>query len=107
MKIAVATTEDGKLFKGHFGSAPNYFIYNERGEFIEKIENPHDPKKTKVHHDNPKLIKDLLSDVEVFIGKRFGEQSKQKLVTKLNIKAFGTTKNLPEEAVKEFLESDE
>jgi len=44
--------------------------------------------------------------VNVFIGKRFGEQSKQKLVSKLNIKPFATNKETPEEAVKEYLNSN-
>ncbi len=103
MKIAIAVREDNTIFKGHFGSAPKYLIFNEAGSLLEEIENPHDPKKTKVHHDNPQLIKELLIDVNVYIGRNFGEESRQKLVKKFNIVPFGTKANEPSEAIKEFI----
>ncbi len=103
MKIAVAVNGKGKIFGGHFGSAPKYLIFNNSGKFLNEIENSHDPKKTKVHHDNPKLIKELLNDISVFIGKHFGEKSKEKLINKLRITPFDTKFTEPEKAIEEYL----
>ena len=103
MKIAVAIDSNAQVFKGHFGSAAAYKIYDVEGKLIEEIENPHDPRKTKVHHDNPSLIIALLPQVGVFIGRKFGEQSAEKLRKKFGIIVWKTESILPSVAIEEFL----
>ncbi len=105
MKIAVAVKEDGKIFKGHFGSAPKYFIFNEAGKLLEEVLNPHDPRKTKVHHDSPNLIKELLVGVDVYLGLKFGEKSKQKLISKFGIVPVVANSDVPLEAVENFIKT--
>ena len=99
--IAVGVNKDEKtVWHGHFGISPYYFIYDYDGNFIEKRENPYSKGQ---HHDEPQLIVNFLSDCNVFIGKRMGEESRKKLVEKLNIKTYLTNTKDVELAVKEFL----
>ncbi len=89
MKFAVAT-DDGKALRfGHFGDAEKYRIYEYRnGEFIfvEERENPYTDEKLgiKKHNDEGKagLVKELLDDVDVFVGHSMGKQNRERLERK-------------------------
>ncbi len=108
MRIAVAT-DDGKTVRfGHFGDAEMYFIFDyENGEFkfVEKRINDYTDEKLGIEeHNNPekaKLIKNLLSDCQVFIGHSMGLQNR-KLLEKRGIKMIPLYKRgvLIEDALK-------
>ncbi len=92
MRIAVAT-DDGKTVRfGHFGDAEMYYIFDyEDGvfKFVEKRINEYTDEKLGIEeHNNPekaKLIKNLLSDCQVFVGHSMGLQNR-KLLEKRGIK---------------------
>jgi len=99
--IAVGVGKDEKsIWVGHFGISPYYFIYDTEGNFLEKRVNPYSKGQ---HHDDPNLIVNFLNDCKVFIAKRMGEESRKKLVQKLNIETFLTKMKSVDEAVKEYL----
>ena len=102
-KIAVAVKNDSAMWKGHFGMSPYYRIYDLNGNFLEQRENPFGLGNQKKHHDNPKLIVDLLKDCNIFIAVRMGEKSKSKLVENLGVIPVITKSESPIEAVKEYL----
>ena len=73
---------------------------------IEKRINPHGVGHEGKHsHDEeqPLLIKKILHDCRIFVGKRMGEGSKKKLSQKLGIETVLTKKIEPKEVVKEIL----
>lgn len=87
MKIAIGTSDGIKLQKGHFGMSQFFMIYeiDEDGNkiFLEKMINPFsDPKKHK--HADTEDIMGLLPHIDVFIGKRMGNQSKINIKEKFN-----------------------
>ncbi len=99
-KIAIAIDEDGQIWKGHFGIAPYYLIYDNNKSFIEKRLNPYGAKSEKhSHHDNPKLIINFLSDCKIFVGKRMGRESEIKLKQNFGIEAFLTDIAEPETVI--------
>lgn len=102
-KIAVAVNKNDVIWYGHFGISPYFLIYDSEGKLSDKRINPHGAGNSVQHHDNPKLIIDLLNDCNVFVGKRIGDKSKNKLVEKFNIKTILTEETNPEEFVKNFL----
>ncbi len=102
-KIAVAVKNNSAMWKGHFGMSPYYQIYDLNGNFLEQRENPFGLGKEKKHHDNPKLIIDLLKDCNIFIAIGIGEKSKRKLIENLGVIPVITKSKSPIEAVKEYL----
>lgn len=106
--IAIAVKENGELWGGHFGTAPFFLIYNYNAGLIEKRENPFGAGQGKhEHHDNPKLIVELLKDCKVFIAKRMGTESKKKLVETQGVIPFITKKDDPQLALCEYLKFEE
>jgi len=101
--IALATDGKGRLWGGHFGMAPVYLLYSPAGELVEERQNPYGAGHGHQHHDDPKLIIDLLPECAVFIGRRMGEDSKRKLAEKFGINAVLTTEKTPEAALRAYL----
>ncbi len=84
--IAIATNTDGRsIWNGHFGVSPIYSIFDQNGNLIKQVENPYSKDK---HHDNPDLIVNLLSDVDVFIAKNMGKKSRERLTKVLGVKSM-------------------
>jgi len=105
--IAVGVNKTEKIWAGHFGQAPYYYIYNTSGELIDKRINPHGAGHGHNHDENqPVLIKEVLHDCKTFIGKRMGEGSKLKLAEKLGIETILTDIKEPAEAVNKFLNNE-
>jgi len=106
--IAIAVKGNGEMWGGHFGMAPFFLIYNYDAGLIEKRENPFGAGHGKhEHHDNPKLIVELLKDCKIFIAKRMGAESKKKLVKNQRINPFITKKDDPQLALCEYLKFEE
>ncbi len=103
--IAIASDGKGRLWGGHFGIAPVYLLYSPSGDLVEERQNPYGAGQGKAqqHHDDPKLIIELLPECAVFIGRRMGEDSKRKLAAKFDIEAVLTTEKTPEEALRVYL----
>ena len=107
INIAIATDAKGRLWGGHFGTAPIFQIYAPTGELLEERPNPYGAGQGKVHehHDDPKLIIDLLPECRALVGRRMGEESKRKLARKFGIDAVLTTEKTPEAALQAYLSS--
>ncbi len=104
--IAVGVNKLGKIWHGHFGISPYFQIYNQNSEMIEKRINPHGAGQGHKHDhgdDQPFLIKEILHDCNIFVGKKMGEGSKLKLAQKLGIETVLTENTEPQEVVKEIL----
>ena len=101
--IAIAIDGKGRLWGGHFGMAPVYYLYSPEGELVEERPNPYGAGHGHQHHDDPKLIIDLLPECAVFIGRRMGEDSKRKLAQKFDIDAVLTSEKTPEAALRAYL----
>ena len=103
--IAIAVNDAGALWGGHFGMAPAFQIYDPTGALVEVRPNPYGAGQGKkhTHHDNPRLIIDLLPECAVFIGRRMGEDSKRKLAEKFGIDAILTIEKTPEAALQAYL----
>ena len=101
--IAIATDGKGRLWGGHFGMAPVYHLYSPAGELLEERPNPYGAGQGHQHHDDPKLIINLLPECAVFIGRRMGEDSKRKLAEKFGIDAVLTSEKTPEAAIRAYL----
>jgi len=101
--IALATDGKGKMWGGHFGMAPVFILYSPAGDLIERRPNPHGAGYGHIHHDDPKLIIDLLPECAVFIGRRMGKDSKRKLAEKFGIDAVLTVEKTPQAALHAYL----
>ncbi|HEY79619.1 MAG TPA: hypothetical protein G4O05_00880 [Caldilineae bacterium] len=103
--IAIAVNGQGALWGGHFGMAPAFQLYAPTGELLETRPNPYGAGQGQKHqhHDDPKLIIDLLPECAVFIGRRMGEDSKRKLAQKFGIDAVLTRERTPAEALRAYL----
>ncbi len=103
--IAIGVATDGKLWQGHFGIAPTYFLYHPDGALVEKRANPYGAAagEKHQHHDDPKLIIDLLPECRVFIARRMGDRSRRNLAEKFGITPIITTETTPEAAIRHFL----
>ncbi|MEN8193262.1 MAG: NifB/NifX family molybdenum-iron cluster-binding protein [Bacteroidota bacterium] len=105
--IAVAVNKNDKIWPGHFGISPHYNIYDRDKNLIEKRLNPHGAGNSSHGHDHdddqPKFIKEVLHDCNVFIGKRMGDKSKLMLAEKLGITTILTKQPDPEKALEEYL----
>ncbi len=103
--IAICVDKKGQIWGGHFGIAPQYDIYNITGSLIEKRQNPYGAGSggKHTHHDDPKLIVSLLSDCGIFIARRMGGESKQKLAQKLGVEVVMTKEKDVQIALKNYL----
>ena len=104
--IAVGVNKADKIWKGHFGIAPYFQVYNQDSEMVEKRINPHGAGQGHKHDhgdDQPFLIKEILHDCKIFVGKQMGEVSKLKLAQKLGIETVLTENTEPQEVVNEIL----
>ena len=104
--IAVGINKANKIWHGHFGISPYFQIYNREAEVVDKRINPHGAGNGHKHeHDDnqPFLIKEVLYDCNIFVGKQMGEGSKLKLSQKLGIETILTDKNDATEVVKEII----
>jgi predicted Fe-Mo cluster-binding NifX family protein len=104
--IALSVDESGtKMWNGHFGMSPQFFIYDRQGNRVEVRENPHGFKRGEKHehHDDPQRIVKLLADCKVFIARRMGEQSRRQLVRKMDIETVLTDETDPQAALKAYL----
>ncbi len=101
--LAVGVTEDGRVWGGHFGMAPFFALFDRQGNFVARRFNPHGAGHAHGHHDDPGLIVRLLHDCGVFIGRRMGEASRQRLVARWGIETVITTERDPQAAVQAYL----
>lgn len=102
--VAIGVDYKEQIWNGYFGIAPHYYIYNRRGELLEKRVNPHGVGQgNHKHYDNPRLIVDLLSKCGVFIARRMGKKSEQRLVEEMGIQAVVTTEKEPLAALHAYL----
>ncbi len=102
--IAVATDKSGeKVWRGHFGMAPLYSVFDYDGNLVAVKENPYSGGDK--HHDNPALIAELLSDVETFIAYNMGENSRRRLIEEFNIEPVLVDFDRVDEAIEYFIEA--
>lgn len=102
--IAVAIDKSGNIWKGHFGIAYSFSLFDGKGNLIKEIKNPYAVTESgQKHQSKPGLISDLLPQCNVFIGKKMGKESFALIQNKLGIIPFLTTQNDPLKAVKEYL----
>ncbi len=107
--IAVGVNKLDKVWHGHFGISPYFLIYNNDGEMIEKRINPHGAGQGHKHDhgdDQPFLIKEILHDCNIFVGKKMGEGSKLKLAQKLGVETVLTENAEPQEVVNGILKNN-
>jgi predicted Fe-Mo cluster-binding NifX family protein len=101
--IAVGVNTDGAVWTDHFGMAPRYYLYDQKGILLEKRENPFGTHQANAkHHGEPGKIAELLNDCAIFIGQQMGQPKK---LQKIGIKIMITTENEPLTAVQGFLKS--
>ena len=107
--LAVAVDENGRLWGGHFGIAPVYYVYDRAGHLREQRPNPYGARRGQkvTHHDNPRLIVELLADCGVFIGRRMGEASRRRLAEHLGVIPVLTQAQEPLQAVRAWRAAQE
>jgi len=104
--VAIGVDRDGQLWNGHFGMSPLYYLYDLDGNLVETRPNPYGAGGgTRHHHDNPRLIVDLLPECGVFIARRMGDDSKRNLAASLGIEPVITEEKEPQVALAAYLES--
>jgi len=103
--IAIGVDENKQIYKAHFGMAKKYLIFNKDAELVREVENPY--ATSTVHHDNPTLVINLLSDVGNFIAHRMGKTSRQRLETEFRVRSFLTEETTPEDALRAFLDRNQ
>ena len=103
--IALGVDKKGQIWGGHFGIAPQYNLYDRSGHLVEERQNPYGAGNGEKHshHDDPKLIVNLLSDCGVFIARRMGEKSKRNLAEKLGIETVLVEEKDPQVALGAYL----
>jgi len=99
--ITIGVDKEGQIWKAHFGMAPWYYLFDRRGELVERRANPYAQKGK--HHDDPVRIAALLPDCDVFITRRMGEQSRRRLTKSLGILTALTGATDPHQAVRAYL----
>jgi len=100
--IAVGVDDEGLVWQAHFGMAPWYYIFDWRGELIERRANLY--AQAGRHHDDPVRIADLLPDCSVFIARRMGGKSRRYLAESLGVRPVMTETTNPHLAVRVCLE---
>jgi len=98
--IAAGVGPDGKIWTKHFGMAPYYYIFDRRGNLLEKRENPHSTGK---HHDDPTLIVEMLPECDTFLARRMGARSRKKLMEEMGVTPVLVGETDPETAVRDYL----
>jgi len=103
--IAIGVDQKNQIWKGHFGMAFQYNLYDFSGRLTEERKNPYGVGNdgNLKHHDNPTLIVNLLPDCRVFIARRMGGASAQKLSQKLGVETVITEEINPQAAVDTYL----
>jgi predicted Fe-Mo cluster-binding NifX family protein len=106
--IAIGVDEKKQIWRGHFGIAPVYQLYDLSGNLVEERQNPYGAKLdgNQAHHNDPMKIVELLSDCSVFIAYRLGDASKQKLVQHFGIEALLTKEEVPQLAIKTYIKNN-
>ena len=104
--IAIGTNTEGSLWSGHFGMSPRFAIYSPTGELVEVRPNPYGAGNgPAAHHDNPRLIVELLHDCGVFIAQRMGDDSRRNLVERQGVRPVLTEAKTVEIALHAYLAS--
>jgi len=102
--IAIGVDREGQLWSGHFGMSPQYYLYDFDSNLVEKRPNPYGAGDgAHHHHDNPRLIVDLLPECGVFIARRMGDDSKRNLAARLGIRPVITDEKEPQAALAAYL----
>ncbi len=103
--IAIGVDQKKQIWKGHFGMAFQYNIYDTSGRLIEERKNLYvvGSSENVKHHDDPTLIVDLLPDCRVFIARRMGKASAQKLSQKLGVETVIMEELDPQAAIDTYL----
>jgi len=99
--ITVGVDNEERMWKAHFGMAPWHYVYDRRGEFVERRANAYALQGK--HHDDPMRIAALMPNCSVFIARRKGDQSRRQLAESLGVQPVLTEATDPHEAVQEYL----
>jgi len=103
--IAIGVDGDGRIWKGHFGMAAEYRLFDRAGELMEKRGNPHGVGAAKrKDHSDPTLIMDLLPECTTYIARRMGKQSQQRLI-ELGVETITTDEPDPLLALAAYLDA--
>ena len=102
--LAVGVDQKEQVWSGHFGMAPQYFLYDHSGFLLEKRKNPYSLEGNHPEqHAGPQRIIRLLSDCSVFIAQKFGDQKKRKIVEDAGIQLAITKEKDVQIAVDAFI----
>ncbi|TBH17606.1 NifB/NifX family molybdenum-iron cluster-binding protein [Thermus thermamylovorans] len=74
MRIAIALSKDdeGRVYPGPFGHAPRFAIYQVEGEGFRLLEVRANPYAAMEGGNKHALMRELLKDVDLRVGARFG-----------------------------------
>ena len=101
---AVGVDETGMVWHGHFGSSPQFFIFDQSGYLTFVRKNPFNIQgHVKEDHNHPKAVMNLLSESHVFIGYQFGSKSKRSILEKAGIKLATTEEKMAQCAIASYL----
>ncbi|NCC31194.1 MAG: hypothetical protein EOM24_04115 [Chloroflexia bacterium] len=100
-QIAVGVDVAGQIWRGHFGMAPAYQIYDRAGSLLTTRVNPHagvqdGPK----HHHTPQFIVDLLPECGIFIGRVMGQPD---VLARFGVTAVRSEDADPAQAIRVYL----
>lgn len=70
--VALAKSDEGKVYPGPFGHAPRFAIYQVEGEGFRLLEVRENPYAAMEGGDKHERMRELLKDVDLRVGARFG-----------------------------------
>ncbi|WP_038058702.1 NifB/NifX family molybdenum-iron cluster-binding protein [Thermus amyloliquefaciens] len=70
--IALAKNQEDKVYPGPFGHAPRFAIYGVEGEEFRLLEVRENPYAAMEGGNKHQLMRELLKDVDLRVGARFG-----------------------------------